>query len=313
MLRLSRTALFFSQALLGLLLLCGTAFAQSLPTIDQLSKRTYGSGTLALEHTLSENSAFTRYLVRYPSDGLQMYGFMDVPVGKGPFPVVIVIHGHVNPATYRLLAYTTRYADDLARAGFITIHPNLRGHGLSQGQPEPLFRIAYATEILDLAAMVRKQAAKPGPLQKASGKIGVLGHSMGGGITLRVITVDPKIQAAVLYAAMSGDERKNAERIYYVFSSRTRGKAEMTYTAAQLQPVSPINYLSRIQAAVSIHHGTADEQVPYAWSVDLCQRLTALGKHPECYSYPGAHHTFSGQADALFMQRVRDFFKRTLK
>nr|MBF6594104.1 dienelactone hydrolase [Thermaceae bacterium] len=52
---------------------------------------------------------------------------------------------------------------------------------------------------------------------------------------------------------------------------------------------------------------------PYAWSVDLCQRLTALGKHPECYSYPGAHHTFSGQADALFMQRVRDFFKRTLK
>ena len=49
------------------------------------------------------------------SGDLTIHGFLNVPHGEGPFPVAIVLHGYIDPAIYQTLAYTTRYADALAR------------------------------------------------------------------------------------------------------------------------------------------------------------------------------------------------------
>lgn len=302
--------------LLGGILLAGSlALAQSGLTIDDLSKRTYGAGQIAIERVMARNPDFSRYLIHYPSDGLKVYGFMNVPTGKGPYPVVLVLHGYVNPATYRTLTYTTRYADAIARMGYVVIHPNYRGHPPSQGSPEGVFRVNYAIDVLNLAAIVRGQSGK-GPLAKADGsRMGLWGHSMGGGIALRVAVVDPRVRAVVLYGSMSGDERKNASQIYYVYSDRTRGLAELNAPDERIKAISPIYHLQNARAAFSVHHGTADEQVPYAWSVELCQKLKALGKSTECFSYRGARHTFpsGSRADASFLAKVQDFFARTLK
>ncbi|NMB87296.1 MAG: alpha/beta fold hydrolase [Chloroflexi bacterium] len=282
-------------------------------TIADLAARSYGGGELQIAQILEENSLFTRYLVVYPSDGLNIFGFMDVPAGEGPFPVVITVHGYVEPAIYRTLTYTTHYADALARAGYVAIHPNLRGYGDSMDGPN-LFRVGFAVDVLNLAALVRAQGGQPGPLERADpGRIGLWGHSMGGGITIRAITVDPGIRAALLYGAMNGDEALNAERIYNYFSNQTRGIEELNTPAEDLLRISPIYYLDRIQAVVSIHHGEADGEVPPQWSQDLCSRLVALNKPVECFTYPGQGHTFSGDEDALFIQRMVDFFDRTLK
>ena len=64
---------------------------------------------------------------------------------------------------------------------------------------------------------------------------------------------------------------------------------------------------------MSIHHGDQDDQVPLEWSEDLCDWLLALEKEVECFTYNGQPHTFVGQGDQLFMQRVQDFFDRTLQ
>ncbi|WP_018466324.1 alpha/beta hydrolase family protein [Calidithermus timidus] len=298
---------------LALLLLLGAVQAQQ--TIAELRARSYGEGELTLERTLAQNRDFTRYLVRWPSEGLIQYGFMNVPSGKGPYPVVLVLHGYVNPATYRTLAYTTRYADAIARMGYVVIHPNYRGHPPSQGSPEGVFRVNYAIDVLNLAAIVRRQSGE-GPLAKADGsRMGLWGHSMGGGIALRVAVVDPRVRAVVLYGSMSGDERKNASQIYYVYSGRTRGLTELNAPDERIKAISPIYHLQNARAAFSVHHGTADEQVPYAWSVELCQKLKALGKSAECFSYRDARHIFpsGSRADAIFIAKVQDFFARTLK
>ena len=298
---------------LGLLILLGPLAVGQNQSIEELRQRSYGGGQLVIERTMSQNPGFTRYLVRWPSEGLTQYGFMNVPKGEGTYPVVFVLHGYVNPYTYRTLAYTTRYADAITRMGYVVIHPNYRGHPPSQGSPEPPFRINYAIDVLNLAAIVRQQSGQA-PLQKADGsRIGLWGHSMGGGSALRVATIDPKIKAVLLYGSMSGDERKNAGQIYYVFSRQTRGYQELNASDTVIRAVSPIYYLQGIRAAFSVHHGTADEQVPYAWSVELCQKLKALGKSAECFSYRGARHTFTGASDQIFLSRVRDFFARTLK
>lgn len=278
-------------------------------TIAAVAGRSYGGGSLVIAETLEVTDSFTRSLITYPSDGLTLAGFMNVPQGEGPFPVALVMHGYIAPEQYNTLAYTTRYADALARAGFLTLHPNYRNWPLSDPGPE-LFRVSHAEDALNLIALIRSQAGQPGPLEKADpGFIGMMGHSMGGGITLRTITASQAVDAAVLYGAMSGDERQNFEKILE-WSGGQRGLEDLAVPAEALARISPIFFLDRINIPVSLHHGENDGTTPLAWSLDLCEQLQSLGKPVECFTYPGQPHTFQGEADQLFIQRMIEFFER---
>lgn len=283
-------------------------------SIDSLSARSYGGGTVQVIETLAVNSYFTRTLITYPSDDLNIYGFMNIPkVGDPPYPVVIALHGYINPEIYNTIDYTTRYADALAREGFLVLHPNLRGYPPSD-QGDNLFRVGMAIDALNLIALVKEQGGKPGALSVADpNNIGIWGHSMGGGISTRVITVSPDIRAAVLYGAMSGDEKQNFERILNYFSNGERGKEELNFPEEAFESISPINYIDRIQASVSIHHGENDQDVPLTWSLDLCRRLRELEKPVECYTYEDQAHTFNGDGDNLFIMQMIDFYDRILR
>jgi len=283
-------------------------------SIDYLSSRGYGGGELNVEEVLAVNNYFTRTLVAYPSDGLTIYGFMNTP--KRPIaptmPVVIALHGYIDPGIYTTLDYTTHYADALAREGFLVIHPNLRGYTPSD-DGDNLFRVGMAIDVLNLIALIKENAGKPGPLEHADPQaIGIWGHSMGGGISTRVITVSPDVRAAVLYGAMSGDDQQNYERILHYFSDGTRGQEELNAPQGAFLQISPIYFLDRIRAAISIHHGGNDPDVPLAWSLDLCSRLRDLGKSVECFTYEGQPHTFHGDSDVLFIERTIEFFKKQL-
>ncbi|MEZ4594644.1 MAG: alpha/beta fold hydrolase [Chloroflexota bacterium] len=279
-------------------------------TIDALTARSYGGGELDIIDTLEENETFTRYLITYPSDGLTIYGYMNVPNEGDNFPVVLLLHGYIAPAEYDTVAYTRRYADALAEAGYFVIHPNFRNYPPSDEGPNP-YRIGYAIDVLNLIAIIRQQSQDPfGYLRRADEEsIHLWGHSMGGGVALRVLTVNnaPYLQAAVLYGAMSGDERQNYEQIQ-VWSGGQNGPFELAASDFQLGQISPIFFLDRINTPISIHHSEGDETVPIAWSQDLCERLRVLEKPVECFTYYATPHTFRGEADALFMERVTRFF-----
>jgi uncharacterized protein len=281
-------------------------------TILDLTTRSYGGGELVIAQTMDEQDTFTRYLIAYPSNGLTIFGFMNLPRGPGPFPVIIASHGYINPEIYETLDYTTRYADALAEAGFLVLHPNLRGYRPSDDGPNP-FRVGMAIDVLNLIALVQDQAGQPGPLERADPKqVGLWGHSMGGGISTRVMVVSPDVDAVLLYGAMSGDDRKNYERIFNVFSEGTRGLEELEAPPEAFGRISPVYFLDQVNAAVSIHHGEDDQEVPIEWSQDLCERLQDLEKQVECFSYPGQPHTFFGDNDRLFIQRTIEFFNRML-
>ena len=104
-----------------------------------------------------------------------------------------------------------------------------------------------AIDVLNLIAIVRAEGGQPGPLATADpDNIGLWGHSMGGGISLRTLTVSRDVKAAVLYAAMSGDERRNFEAIQS-WSGGRRGIAEVAVPDEALVNISPINFLDRIK------------------------------------------------------------------
>ncbi len=279
-------------------------------TVETLAERPYGGGLLQIEETLEQTETFARYAITYPSDGLNISGFMNVPHQGSKFPVAILLHGYVPPGQYETLAYTTRYADALAEAGYFVIHPNLRNFPPSDEGPD-LFRVGLAADVLNLIAIIREQSLDPlGPLRRADrDDIHLWGHSMGGGVALRaaVVNNEPYIKTAVLYGAMSGDERLNYEQIRQ-WSDGARGDFELAASQEQMEAISPIYHLERINAAISVHHGDADETVPLQWSLDLCRALEAAGHEPPCFVYEGAGHTFGWPWDDLFKERVRKFF-----
>lgn len=288
--------------------------------IEALAARRYGGGQLTLiEPMETQSDEYERYKISYPSDGLNIVGFMNIPAGQGdgPFPVVIVVHGYIDPPIYALepyqvLGYTTLYANALSRNGYITIHPNLRNYPPSDSGPNP-FRIGYAIDVLNLAAIVRERGGKPGLLEKADPeRIGLMGHSMGGGASIRAMTVDQDIKAVVLYASTSADEYQNYDFILR-WSGGTQGKEELETPPEIMEKIAPVNYLDRVRAAVSIHQGLADEVLPVEWASELCERLTDLGKTVECFTYQNQPHTFVDAGERAYIQRMIDFFDRYLK
>lgn len=270
--------------------------------IDTLRARSFPS-QIEIGPTLAVTDAFTRSLITYTGDGLTLHGYINMPRGAGPFPVVIVNHGYIDPAIFGTVTYMARYTDVLAAAGFLVVHPDYRGYGASDPGPN-LFRVGFAVDVLHLI-----EAVKTLPQAKPEA-IGLFGHSMGGGISLRVATISNDVEAVLLYGSMSGDEHDNLSKLV-----EWTGRADLPELGVPGEVVArlaPIESLANITAAVSLHHGDNDATVPPAWTAQLYERLTALDKAVEYYSYAGQSHTFTGDGHTLLMDRAITFFRQHL-
>jgi dienelactone hydrolase len=281
-------------------------------TITKLRVRQYGGGEIENLKSLGGGTGFTRYEIRYPSDGLNIYGFANIPQGEGPFPVVIALHGYVNPLQYQTLDYTTEAADELASNGFLVLHPNLRNFPPSDNG-DVTFRAGYAIDVLNLIAILRQQAGKPGLLEKArADKLGIWAHSLGGDIALKVAVISREVKAILLYAPMSGDEQKNSQ-FFNFMTGNPVNQQEMLASAETFRAVSPATYYRDITAAIQIHHGTGDTIIPITWATETCQAMQAADLPVECYYYDGAEHTFRSRYIPDFAPRVSEFFNRYLR
>ncbi|BBB49717.1 alpha/beta hydrolase family protein [Pelolinea submarina] len=277
--------------------------------ISSLMERKYGGGLIQDAGDLNSAGNFIRKLFKYRSEGLDMYGFIDIPFGKGPFPVIVMLHGYVDPDEYSTLDYSTRYADTLAEDGYIVVHPNLRGYAPS-AKGDNFLGIGDTVDVLNLISLLRSQAGSPGFLQKADPeRLGLWGHSMGGGIVQRVLIVDPDIRAALLYASVSADEALNLAH----FDDDGRGNKKQRIPQEALTLISPVYFLDKINAPLSIQHGEADTVVPVEWSQDLCDKLDELGKDVQCTYYPKQPHTFQNSGDTQLIAHTLDFFDTYLK
>ncbi|MDK2979760.1 MAG: hypothetical protein PWQ55_107 [Chloroflexota bacterium] len=260
-------------------------------SLEALANRSYGEGELRVEYAWQEKEEFTRYYITYDSDGLNIHGYVNVPRGDGPFPVIIALHGYIPASEYETLDYSTRYADSIARKGYIVLHPNMRNFPPSDSVGRQRDYLAgYTIDVMNLLAYVRQEAGQDGIFKNADlSRMGIWGHSLGGGVALRVTNLVPEIKAAVLYGAVS-----------------------QRYTSASAG--FDVYDLSATDAAFSVHHGEDDDTVSPQWSRQLCADLEAAGREHECFFYEGQPHTLirNGDADPLFIQRTVDFFARYL-
>jgi dipeptidyl aminopeptidase/acylaminoacyl peptidase len=280
-------------------------------TIDYLRKRTYGSGTIQVLEKLAENDSFTSYSIRYPSEGLNIYGFMNVPKGQGPFPVIVSIHGYAGYGKYDPFNPAQDSADFLAENQFIVLHPGLRNHPPSDNG-DNLLRVGMTLDVMNLIALVKAQNDLPPELASAdTDRIGLWGMSMGGEIGLRLITISPDVKAAVLYAPLSGNHERNSRQLYEITRDEEFAK-DFTIPLEVLDRTSPVYYYHEITSAVQIHHGTADSTAPISWAVETCDFLKAAAIPVECLFYQDAGHVFSGERLQQLRQNALEFYRTHL-
>ena len=312
------------NSLIGLLLIIFAVIFAVLPvradepSLAGLMKREYNGRGLALKKVLASNNTYTRYLITYKSDDLTISGIMNLPKGEGPFPVLILNHGFIDPKIYTNGRGLKREQDYLARHGYIVIHPDYRNHAFSDKDESDLagFRLGYVIDAIN-CIMAVKNSDKP---YFEKDKIGLLGHSMGGGVVLNILVIKPELaQAAVLFAPVSADYRDNFTRWLWrrKHHPEVAEKIIAKYGSPEANPsfwagLSAVNYLDNITTPIMLNHGTADQSVPVEWSQKLDKELKDHGKTVVYYEYAGEHHEFGPQWP-LLMKRTVKFFDEYLK
>lgn len=285
-------------------------------SIPAMSEREYLGSDLKLGAVLDDNGSYTRYFITYKSEGLTISGIMNVPQGKGPFPVLILNHGFIEPKFYRNGQGLKREQDFLARHGYAVLHTDYRNYAQSDFDPENDVRprSGYVEDVLNAISAVKNSSFDF--LDKKN--IGMLGHSMGGGIALNVMVTKPEaVKAVVLLAPINSSYKVNFDKWVAPEMSEIAEKFYQIYGRYEENPevwesFSARNYFSKVKVPVLLHQGTADQDVPVEWSRELSELLQKEGKDITYYEYAGEPHTFIN-AQSLVMQRTLDFFNTHLK
>lgn len=263
----------------------------------------------------ARNDAYTRYAITYRSNGLLISGIMNIPTGEGPFPLVIFNHGYIATSVYTRGRGLKREQDYIARQGFAVLHIDYRGH--AESDPSPMTDKIYDGNLeyaMDSANAILAVRAANLPQVNAD-RVGMLGHSLGGGVTMAILTARPDlVNAAVLYAPVHADVWEN-----FVRWRNEREEGDNTLTAFGTREehpeiwdaLSPQTYLDAIQVPVLLFHGDNDKDVPKSWSDDLATRLTGLDKDLTYIEYSGEGHEFVPMWSD-FMEKTAAFFKTYL-
>ncbi len=274
-----------------------------------------GTG-LTLDRVMERHDTYNKYAVSYLSNGLKITGVFLIPMSDEPHPLLIFNHGYIAPSVYTQGRGLKREQDYMARQGFAVLHTDYRGHAGSDESPmtEKVYdgALEYA---MDSANAVNAVRAANIPNVDAT-KVGMLGHSMGGGVTMAIITAKPDfIEAAVLYAPVHANvwenftrwraEREEGDRTIEQFGTYEE-KPEVW------KALSPDSYLQDIRVPVMLFQGDKDKDVPYEWAEYLNQRLSDLKRDITYVQYKGEGHEFSFMWTD-FMKKSAEFFTEHLR
>ena len=239
----------------------------------------------------------------FPSAGRELRGFLYLPPGDGPFPCVVTNHGStLNRGTADLCRPSV--AATLMGWGIASFLPHRAGYG---GSPGPAWRDEvtgeYGTDAYDgqLAARLERESddvvaalafvrTLPGILPD---RIGVMGSSFGGTVTLLAAAGDDRFRCAVEFAGAA----MNWERA-------PRLRALMLDAARRL--TRPIFF---IQAGND--HSTAPTR-ELAAAAEAAGRTVRSRVFPPFGLSPEEGHLFERTGTMIWGPEVRRFLERWL-
>lgn len=284
--------------------------------IETLRSREYSGGDFVIEKTLPNGTNYRQFIASYLSEGLKIYGLLTVPTSPKPengYPAVLFVHGYIPPKQYSTTGNYPTYQASLARGGFVTYKPDLRGHGNSEGEAVSAhYSEKYVVDAMYAISYLKKYS------DVDPERIGYWGHSNGGEIGLRVLVISSDIKAASFWAGVVGSYKDMLETYNdkISFLNNNNNPLVEKYGLPTNNPkfwnqLDPYAFLNNISAPIQLQHGTADKSVPIKLSLRLKEELEKLNKKVEYYEYAGDDHNIAANSKTAW-QKTINFFKENL-
>jgi dipeptidyl aminopeptidase/acylaminoacyl peptidase len=265
-----------------------------------------------LGDVLSSNADYTRHTVTYNSNGLNISGILNIPNGDGPFPLMVMNHGYIARSVYTNGRGLKREQDFFARNGYAVLHSDYRGHAFSDPSPLPddtsIYDagIEYSMDVVNGITALKNADIS----QIDTTKLFMLGHSLGGGVSMNIAVAYPDLlDGLILYAPVHIDAYENfyrwrdmrleVDNVEKVIGSR-ESDAEFW------DKISSLSMISNLKTPILLFQGTEDTDVPADWAEFLAEELRENDKQMEYLLYEGEKHEFINKFPA-FMKKTLEF------
>ena len=233
--------------------------------------------------------------------------------GARPRPAVLILHGFKGFMHWGFFPELSRR---LAEAGLVAVSFNTSGSGIGEDletftDTEGFAKNTYSKELEDLE-LVREHARALADVDP--GRLGLFGHSRGGGVALLHAARRGDYRAVVTWAAIDDVDRVDEatkrewrERGHiFIPNARTGQQHRLDLDALEdvernREALDVLAACSRLHAPVLVVHGTADPAVPFHASERIAAALPRarhLALEGEGHTF-GATHPFQGTTPAL--------------
>ena len=219
------------------------------------------------------------------ADGYPVHGWLVLPPGKGPHPVLLNIHG--GPFSQ----YTAALFDEAqvyAAAGYAVLMCNPRGSaGYGQAHGRSIKEKMGTVDMQDVLSFLDGALAKFQELD--GGALGIMGGSYGGYLTAWTISQDHRFRAAIV-------ERGFLDPVSFVGSSDIGWFFGGEYTgssAEQMAAQSPMATVRNVRTPSLVIHSEEDLRCPVEQGQRYFTALKQQGVDAAFLVFPGENHELS--------------------
>ncbi len=252
--------------------------------------------------------------VGWNNEQYRVQGWLLGPLQKDAgkqYPMIVNVHGGPGAAAAPRYVETATVIEELTQKGYFVFLPNPRG---SFGQGQAFTRANMADfgggDWRDiLAGIDAAQAVAPIDGQR----LGLIGHSYGGFMTMWGVTHSDRFKAAVAGAGVAnwisyyGQNGINQWMIPFFGASAYDDPA--VYRKA-----SPIESIKAAKTPTLIYVGERDVETPAAQSLEFWHGLRAMGVPSSLFIYDGEGHSFRKPEHQRDLQRrIVGWFEQYLK
>lgn len=230
-------------------------------------------------------------------DGLLLSGWLyRAPPAEGQAPRV-VLYFHGGPEAHELSEFRPLFQTLLA-AGISVFAPNVRGStGRGRRFSEMDNGALRRDAIQDIAACAELMLAWGMGLP---GRLGIMGRSYGGYMTLAGLSAFPAHFAAGVSICGIGNFLTLSEQsAAYMREIYRRKFGDPDTERDMLKALSPCYRFASVEAPILFIHGENDGNVPYTESLEAFRTLVGLGKDAGLLSFPGEGHSVSGKKNQI--------------
>jgi dipeptidyl aminopeptidase/acylaminoacyl peptidase len=241
------------------------------------------------------------------ADGIVTNAQLFHPVGPGPHPAIIFLHGGPQRQTFAAAATSAFYSRfgwmnrALAARGYVVMQVNYRS-GTGQGRDFRRIRGVARNGAGELADVLAARAWLAGRPEVAGSRIGLWGDSWGGWLTaLALARHSDLFRSGVVISGV------------YDLSETSFGPTLDPQARALAKSSSAAGWIDQWRSPVLIVHGERDNTVPVSQALEMQEALRRRHRDVTVLTFPREGHALQLERDwKLMFERASGFLDRTL-